>query len=85
MASAARPDKYYLPEMFMSVKLFAVRFCGGTISGVRGCEMFVPFSIITVAFAGVFSIVAFVGSKAMTGLVPLMATNKAKVNPKITY
>jgi hypothetical protein len=71
--------------MFVSVKLPVVVFPEGINNGVRGCEMLVSFSRNTVALAGVFTTVVFVGSTAPTKVVALAVRDKANITPKIAY
>ena len=77
--------KLYLAVIFVSVKLFGETFPEGISNGVRGCDIFMPFSRKTVALAGVFTMVRFVGLTAITDVAVLMANKITKVAPKITY
>jgi hypothetical protein len=77
--------KLYLAVIFVSVKLLGETFPEGISNGVRGCDISVPFSRRTVALAGVFTMVRFVGLTAITDVAVLMANKITKVTPKITY
>ena len=77
--------KHYLAVIFVSVKLLGETFPEGISNGVRGCDISVPFSRRTVALAGVFTMVRFVGLTAITDVAVLMANKMTKVAPKITY
>jgi hypothetical protein len=65
---------------FVSVKLLVEIFSEGINEGVP--EIFAPFSRKTVEFSGV--IVVFVGSTATAKVTALVASNNAKIAPKIT-
>ncbi len=63
------------------ILVIVVIFTSGASNGVRGCEMFVPFSKNTVALAGVFVTVVFVTFKAVAEVTTLDVYNKASVIP----
>ena len=70
--------KLYLAVIFVSVKLLGETFPEGISNGVRGCDISVPFSRRTVALAGVFTMVRFVGLTAITDVAVLMANKMTK-------
>ena len=75
--------KLYLAVIFVSIMLLGETFPEG--NGTRGCDIFVPFSRNTVALAGVFTMVRFVGLTAITEVAVLMANKITKVAPKTRY